>query len=158
MNGKPMFKRIIGAAAAILCMTALSPLATADAGNPGPNRSAAITANTNSIGMNQAALPPIGSCSLRVLCLSQSPDRAFTAYSTVDVGPTPYYISIFNATTRQRLALCGWGTTCTTSIYVSPPINTCYDYTAFIGSTSLVIPPNPVQSTSNSVTLCNWLR
>ena len=158
MNGMPMYKRVISAVAAVICMAAVGPPATANAANDGYSQSGAITANPNAAGISKAALPVIDACSLRVLCLSQSRSGAFTAYSTRDVGPTPYYISIFNTTTGQRLALCGFGNACTTSNYVSPPLNTCYDYISFIGSTSLTIPPAPVYSSSNSVTLCNWLR
>jgi hypothetical protein len=158
MNGMSILKRVVGVAVAAICMAALSPLATANADTYASSYSAVITANPTAAGISQAVLPPLDACSLRVLCLSRSRDGAFTAYSTLSVGPTPYYISIFNTTTRQRLALCGSGTTCTTSIYVGPPLNTCYDYMSFIGSTSLAIPPSPVYSSSNSVTLCNWLR
>ena len=157
MSGMPIYKRVIGAIAAVICMAALGPPATASAGNDGYSNSATMTANPQAAGISQAVLLTLDACSLRVLCLRQSRDGSFTAYSTLNVGPTPYYISIFNTTTRQRLALCGTGTTCTTSIYVSPPTNTCYDYTSFIGSTSLAIPPSPVYSSSNSVTLCNWV-
>ena len=155
MSGMSMYKRVIGAVAAVICMAALGPPATANAANDGYSNSAAMTANPQTAGISKAVLPTLDACSLRVLCLRQSRDGAFTTSSTLNVGPTPYYISIFNTTTRQRLALCGTGTTCTTSIYVSPPPDTCYDYTSFIGSTSLTIPPAPVYSSSNSVTLCN---
>lgn len=153
MNGKSMFRRTIGAVAAIFAMAALSPVATAHAEGYGSSHSLATTTSPTAAFISRAALPPLGSCSLRVLCLSHSLDGTFTAYSTIDVGPTPYYISIFNITTRQRLALCGFGTTCTTGPGMGAPVNTIYNYTAFIGSTSLTIPPNPVQSTSNTDTI-----
>jgi len=153
MNGISTFKRIIGAVAASFALAALSPVATAHADGYGSSHSPATTTNPTAASISRAALPPLGACSLRVLCLSHSPDGTFTAYSTIDVGPTLYYISIFNTTTRQRLALCGYGTTCTTGPGMGAPINTTYNYTAFIGSTSLAIPPNPVQATSNTDTI-----
>src|SRR5262249_18357792 len=34
-----------------------------------------------------------------------------TATATVDVGPTPYYITLYSETTAAQLAVCGAGTT-----------------------------------------------
>jgi hypothetical protein len=39
-----------------------------------------------------------------------------TATTNTDVGPTPYYITIYSETTGAELALCGFGTTCTVSV------------------------------------------
>ncbi len=39
-----------------------------------------------------------------------------TATTNTDVGPTPYYISIYSETTGAELALCGFGTTCTATV------------------------------------------
>jgi hypothetical protein len=35
-----------------------------------------------------------------------------TATTNADVGPTPYYITIYSQTTGAELAVCGVGTTC----------------------------------------------
>jgi hypothetical protein len=35
-----------------------------------------------------------------------------TATTNADVGPTPYYITIYSETTGAELAVCGTGTTC----------------------------------------------
>ena len=44
-----------------------------------------------------------------------------TATTNTDVGPTPYYITIYSETTGAELAVCAVGTTCTaTVIYLIP--------------------------------------
>ena len=94
------------------------------------------------------------------LCLDNQfqSDGSLTAWSLWDIGPTPYYISIFNETTGAQLAICGTGTSCTTSPYVAPPLNQCYTYAAFIGGSSASIPPSPVQRSSAKFTSCNFLN
>src|SRR3954465_15612364 len=82
------------------------------------------------------------------LCLDAQPDGSLTAWSLWDIGPTPYYISDFNETTRARLALCGSGRSCRTSPYSGPPLQHCYTYVAYIGGSGASIPPSPVQRTS----------
>jgi hypothetical protein len=39
-----------------------------------------------------------------------------TATTNADVGPTPYFISIYSETTGAQLAICGFGTTCTATV------------------------------------------
>lgn len=39
-----------------------------------------------------------------------------TATTNTDVGPTPYYITIYSETTGTELAVCGTGTTCTAAV------------------------------------------
>jgi hypothetical protein len=39
-----------------------------------------------------------------------------TATTNADVGPTPYYITIYSETTGAELAVCGVGTTCTATV------------------------------------------
>jgi hypothetical protein len=39
-----------------------------------------------------------------------------TATTNADVGPTPYYITIYSETTGAELAVCGFGTTCTATV------------------------------------------
>jgi hypothetical protein len=39
-----------------------------------------------------------------------------TAITNVDVGPTPYYITIYSETTGAELAVCGSGTTCSATV------------------------------------------
>lgn len=75
--------------------------------------------------------------------------RTLTATSNVNVGLTPYYIEIFNARTGTRLAICGSGTTCSTT--VSTFVRG--DYVAFISSNSTSIPPLNTQANSNIISL-----
>src|SRR4051812_26514090 len=64
---------------------------------------------------------------------------------TYDVGPTPYYISIFEVGSGERLALCGRGTECT-----ADPLSWtgCHRYVAYVGGAGTSMPPEPVQRTS----------
>ena len=39
-----------------------------------------------------------------------------TATANADVGPTPYYITIYSETTGAELAICGSGTTCSAAV------------------------------------------
>lgn len=54
-----------------------------------------------------------------------------TATTNADVGPTPYYITIYSETTGAELAICGSGTTC--SATVSPSTPGRQDFEAFVG-------------------------
>ena len=74
-----------------------------------------------------------------------------TAWSRYDVGPTPYYISIFNAETGERLSVCGSGTQCSSG----PTLDIgCYNYIAYIGGLSVSMPPAPVLQTSDLLFRC----
>jgi len=54
-----------------------------------------------------------------------------TATTNVDVGPTPYYVTIYSETTGAELAVCGFGTTCSATISQSTPGT--QDFEAFVG-------------------------
>jgi hypothetical protein len=54
-----------------------------------------------------------------------------TATTNADVGPTPYYITIYSETTGAELAVCGFGTTC--SATVSQNATGVQDFEAFVG-------------------------
>ena len=85
-----------------------------------------------------------------------APGRAITlsAYSNVDVGPTPYYIEFYDRNTGGLLNYCGSGTSCSTSVSESSP--TTHSFIAYIGSYSGTNPPGTVAATSNVVS-CTWL-
>lgn len=72
-----------------------------------------------------------------------------TATSNVNVGPTPYYIEIYNVDTGARIAVCGTGTTCSASASLHYGAN---HFEAFISSYSTVLPPSGTQATSNELT------
>jgi hypothetical protein len=80
--------------------------------------------------------------------------RTLTATSNVNVGPTPYYIEIFNLRTGANVAICGSGTTCTATASVAFGEN---DFVAFVSSYSTAIPPLNTQASSNVVPVWYYL-
>lgn len=75
-----------------------------------------------------------------------------TATTNKDVMASPYYISIFNATTNQRIAMCMLGTTCATTITYEDGT----DYVAFVSSfpnPENICPPQNVQANSKTYRL-----
>jgi hypothetical protein len=54
-----------------------------------------------------------------------------TATTNTDVGPTPYYVTIYNESTGAELAICGSGTTCTATVGQSTPGTQVFE--AFVG-------------------------
>lgn len=61
-----------------------------------------------------------------------------TANSAVDVGPTPYYIEIFNITTGAEVASCGSGTSCSGSQVL--PMGPSYIFQAFVTNSTATAP------------------
>jgi hypothetical protein len=54
-----------------------------------------------------------------------------TATTNANVGPTPYYITIYSETTGAELAICGTGTTCSATVEQNSPGT--QDFEAFVG-------------------------
>jgi hypothetical protein len=54
-----------------------------------------------------------------------------TATTNTDVGPTPYFISIYSETTGAELAICASGTTCTATVAQGTPGTQTFE--AFVG-------------------------
>ena len=54
-----------------------------------------------------------------------------TATTNANVGPTPYYITIYSQATGAELAVCGSGTTCSATVSQSTPGR--QDFEAFVG-------------------------
>jgi hypothetical protein len=54
-----------------------------------------------------------------------------TATTNTDVGPTPYYMTIYSETTGAELAVCGAGTTCSATVTQSAPGTQTFE--AFVG-------------------------
>ena len=71
-----------------------------------------------------------------------------SATTNLDVGPTPYFIEIYDATTGTRIAVCGSGTTCTGQF--QPPL--CGPnpdrLVAFVASSSATFLPPNIQAAS----------
>lgn len=75
-----------------------------------------------------------------------------TATANRNVMASPYYISIFNVTTNQRVAMCVLGTTCTATITYADGT----DYVAFVSGFPYpenVCPPQNVQASSKTYRL-----
>jgi hypothetical protein len=107
------------------------------------------------------AAPVAATSSAYSVSLSASPtaigpggSSTLTAYSSVDVGPTPYWIEIFDRSNGQNIAVCGTGTSCSMSVSQSSP--TTHSFIAYISGYGLSNPPPSVQATSNSVSV-TWL-
>jgi hypothetical protein len=79
-----------------------------------------------------------------------------TATTNTDVGPTPYYITIYSETTGAELAVCGFGTTCTATVAQGTPGTQTFE--AFVGDD---VPGNGQPGfalvSSNDVTVFWWL-
>ncbi len=78
-----------------------------------------------------------------------------TATANTDVGPTPYYITIYDETTGAELAVCGTGITC--SATVSESTTGSQQFEAFIGDdVTGTGHPGFVLVSSNQVTATWW--
>ena len=75
--------------------------------------------------------------------------ESLTATSNQNVGPTPYYIEIFNLDTGTLLKVCGSGTTCPVTTTMAAGYN---HYAAFIASYSPTLPTLDTQANSNEIT------
>jgi hypothetical protein len=71
-----------------------------------------------------------------------------TATTGADVGPTPWFIDIFDTTTGLPVMFCGSGTTCSTT--VSETTATTQTFVAYVASTGPSAPPPNIQGTSNT--------
>lgn len=78
-----------------------------------------------------------------------------TAAANTDVGPTPYYITIYDETTGAELAVCGSGSTCPATVSESSPGSHVFE--AFVGDD---VPgtghPGFVLESSNQVPVLWW--
>jgi hypothetical protein len=54
-----------------------------------------------------------------------------TATVNADVGPTPYFISVYDETAGQELAVCGAGTTCSATVTQNVPA--AHTFEAYVG-------------------------
>lgn len=77
-----------------------------------------------------------------------------TAYTNMDVGPTPWWIVIFDQSTGGRVGYCGTGTTCSASVSQSSATN--HYYIAYVSSLGSSNPPPNVQASSGLVKV-TWL-
>ena len=125
---------LLAAATALCCFSGAAQAATArpDAGN----------GFTVSLAASSAA-PYVGTA------------VTLTATANTDVGPTPYYITIYDETTGAELAVCGTGITC--SATVSESSTGSQQFEAFIGDdVTGTGHPGFVLVSSNQVTATWW--
>jgi hypothetical protein len=76
-----------------------------------------------------------------------------TATTSSDIGPSPFWTEIYDATTHTRLAVCGYGTSCSTT--VSQSAATTHQYIAYLSSNSAAYPPAGIQETSQ-ISFVTW--
>jgi hypothetical protein len=112
--------------------------------NPPPSRQVAASINVVWFGISLYASQGT---------LVTGSTTTLTAYANADVGPSPYWISIFDQSSG-RVALCAAGSSC--SVNVTQGATTIRQYVAYVGSSSTGNPPTPVVATSNSVQV-TWL-
>jgi hypothetical protein len=72
-----------------------------------------------------------------------------TATASLDVGPTPFFIEVFDQTTGAAVVICGSGATCSSSVTQSSAGE--HFYTAFVSAFSTTTPPPNIRATSNTV-------
>jgi len=135
--------------------TALPSGGAACASN-GAKRSSSASACSRSAAAASRSLFFIPSVSLAASHVALAPGgtTTLTASANEDVGPTPFYIEIFDRTTGANVALCGFGTTCSTNVTQSA--STVRSYIAYISSLGFSNPPPDVRATSASVWV-SWL-
>jgi hypothetical protein len=73
-----------------------------------------------------------------------------TATASINVGPTPYYIEIFDEA-GSRIAVCGTGNTCSIGYYAGRNITS--NLVAFISNSDSTLPPGNIQASSNTATM-----
>jgi hypothetical protein len=101
------------AACGVLCLTEVALAAPAAPQRPAAGDGFAISIATSS------SAPLVGQSVI------------LTATTSTDVGPTPYYITIYSETTGAELAVCGSGTTCTATVGQGTPGTQTFE--AFVG-------------------------
>jgi hypothetical protein len=65
-----------------------------------------------------------------------------TAQTAVDIGPSPFYVEIFDVTTGTRLKVCGTGTSC--SVSVSMIVATTHAFRAYFSKQDTTFPPTGI--------------
>lgn len=117
---------------ALLATSGLLGLSAVVAGSATPARA-------DTFFVELAASPPS-------LAVNQS--TTLTATTGTDVGPTPWYIDIYDMTANKLLRACGSGVTC--SVNVAEGLETTHAFVAYVGAPSPAPPPSNLQGTSNT--------
>src|SRR5712691_2515059 len=116
--------------------------------SPGAGTGTSIPAKPH--GLRENSLP-----STWTVTLTASPNLLWpTQYSTLtaatsaDVGPTPYYLRIYDQTAGAYVVTCATGTTCSTP--VTQPTPTTHYYVAVVSYASVGYPPSGAQAVSGA--------
>lgn len=140
--------RILGALLALGLALTLSAAGWAPASASGtgkPASPAAVLSDGPAFSVGLAASPA---------SLAPGGTTTLTATSSRDVATTPFWIEIFDLTSRTLLAACGSGTTCTTRVTVFG--SAVRSYAAYISSFGSAFPPQSIQASSSAVYV-SWL-
>jgi hypothetical protein len=113
-------------------------------GNPPPSVQASASNFVVWFGISLTATPA---------ALSPGQTTSLQASANANVGPSPYWISIYDESTGARVAICASGSTCGVNIQGGSTIR---DYIAYVGGYGTSRPPPSVQATSNYVEV-TWL-
>jgi hypothetical protein len=118
----------------------LALLATAGLlGLSGAVAGAAAPASADSFFVELSASPP---------SLAVNQPTTLTATTGTDVGPTPWYIDIYDMTAGKLLRACGSGTTC--SVSVTEGLETTHAFVAYVAAPSPTPLPSGLQGTSDT--------
>jgi hypothetical protein len=119
---------------------------------PPPSTPGAGLGNAIPAKPHRATVPRPGTAGWTVT-LTASPDPQWpTEYSTLtattnmNVGPTPYYLRIYDQTAQAWVITCGTGTTCTAP--VTQPTPAAHLYVAVVSDSSVSYPPGSEQASS----------
>jgi len=80
--------------------------------------------------------------------LNPGENAKLTATLTRDISDSPFYMSIYDVTTRTPIAVCFFGSTC--SVDVSQAAATTHRFTAYAADLPSAYPPTHIQSTTNN--------
>jgi hypothetical protein len=74
---------------------------------------------------------------------------------TLDVGPTPFFIEVFDETTGAKTAGCSTGTTCSGSVSEAPPARDLF--ITYVSDFASWLPPSDIRATSDEAAV-TWVR
>jgi hypothetical protein len=94
------------------------------------------------------------SLSASYVALAPGGTTTLTATASMDIGPTPYFIEIFDATAGSLVVECGYGSSCSANVTQSG--STVRNYAAYVSNYSTTFPPSNVRASSNWVNV-SWL-
>jgi len=77
-----------------------------------------------------------------------------TATANADVGPTPYWISVYDLTSQSELLSCGTGATCSVTVKQDSPGT--QEYQAYVGDLPLPQSPPGFVLASSQVVAVTW--